>query len=619
MTTHPDALLASDYVVCATLRKVADVFNIELLWERGRGGQEGVFLMDALKRHPRSPRARQRKETRYSHVIVRIPERDYIQDDRLEDGFGRRTLLQEFHRLHAQDLGRYLADDAVIRYLLEPDPVLRPGEVQFLFGRAIHIPVGGERPLFRIQAAAADGQSDWREVGLIYPGQRLTLLNGDRRTSSCAVVGWPFPGSESVLLILRLGTPTLVDVGVEPPGSLDLTDDGEGGFTVRDRRGRGLRVRVLALGAENVLAELGPGHERLIAPSAALPPPFPVERLPGAVEAIPSMPPLTALEPDQALDPLEETYPRIDHWGRREPMLGVALDLDGTPLVGLDDLAGVPVAPEEQPTPPPAPPPSPPPRVPAGGVAVEAELLPPAASEPAPRAEPLEQGTWVPTRPAAYLYVVGIALQRLSAYATAGISDWRLSFNRVGGVVQDGHPDAIAWLRVDNADRVFGEIVGESEPLALPGMWQPVAELELELHAAPGTMAAHYLGWMRLPTALRLPIPRERAISFGRGTEADIAPRLLADPRSLRWDGNRAKSMGISAEYLGLSRRHMRLQVRSEDWWVQLESQNMPVYRLTATGDLVDVLNPGVNTVATARPGELLVAGGYVLALGEVV
>jgi len=51
---------------------------------------------------------------------------------------------------------------------------------------------------------------------------------------------------------------------------------------------------------------------------------------------------------------------------------------------------------------------------------------------------------------------------------------------------------------------------------------------------------------------------------------------------------------------------------------VQLESQNMPVYRLAPSGDLLDVLSPGVNTAVTAQPGELLVAGGYVLALGAV-
>jgi hypothetical protein len=149
-------------------------------------------------------------------------------------------------------------------------------------------------------------------------------------------------------------------------------------------------------------------------------------------------------------------------------------------------------------------------------------------------------------------------------------------------------------------------------------MWRPFPELEMELYAAPASMAAHYMGWVRLPAPLALPVPRERAVSFGRGSEADIAPRLLADPRSLRWDGNRPKRAGISAEYLGLSRRHLLVQARRDDWWVQLESQSMPVYRLAPSGALLDVLNPGVNTTAAAKPGELLVAGGYVLALGAV-
>ncbi|MDS4021121.1 MAG: hypothetical protein RKR03_11545 [Candidatus Competibacter sp.] len=589
MTTHSDALVASDYVICATLRKVADVFNVELLWERIRGGQEGVCLMEALKRHPRTPRARQRKETRYSHVVVRIPERDYIRDDRLEDGFGRRALLGELQRLHQQELGRYLAEDGTIRYRLEPDAVLRPGEVQFLFGRAIHIPAESEAPLFRIQAAAVDGQGEWREVGLIYPGQRLTLLNGDRRAGSIAVVGWPFPGGESVLLVMRSGSPALVDVGAEPTGCLTLTDDGEGGFTARDRRARGLRLRVVALAA---------GVESPVAREGVATPPAPVARpvepvhppIAGISDPAPeSLPPLT---------PLDETIPRIDRWGRREPVLGIPAQFDG---------ALEPAALPDWPAPAPAPP---------------APQVLPKSSPPSPAFAPeptgLDQGTWIPRRPVACLRVAGVALQRLSAYAAAGISDWRLSFNRAGGLVSDGHPEAAAWLRIDNADRVFGEVVGLSAPLDLPGMWRPFPDLELELYAAPAPMTAHYMGWVRLPAPLALPVSRERAVSFGRGSEADIAPRLLADPRSLRWDGNRPKRSGISAEYLGLSRRHLSLQARRDDWWVQLESQNMPVYRLAPSGDLLDVLNPGVNTAAAAKPGELLVAGGYVLALGAV-
>ena len=180
MNPYPDVLVASDYVVCATLRKIADVFNVDLLWNRVRGGQEGVVLMEALKRYPRTLGDRQRQETRYSHVVVRVPERDYVRDDRLEDGFGRRALLQELRRRHEQEMGDYLAERSMVRYRLEPDPMLRPGEVQFLFGRAIYLPSEGEKPAFWIQATT-EKENDWRDVAPIYPGQRLTLLNGEAK------------------------------------------------------------------------------------------------------------------------------------------------------------------------------------------------------------------------------------------------------------------------------------------------------------------------------------------------------------------------------------------------------------------------------------------------------
>jgi hypothetical protein len=592
MTTYPDALVASDYVVCATLRKIPDVFNVELLWERIRSGQEGLFLLEALKRHPRAPRARQRQEMYYSQVIVRIPERDYIRDDRLEDGLGRRTLIRELQRLHQQELGRFLAENAAIRYRVEPDSALRPGEAQFLFGRAIYVPAEGETALFRIEAAA-EGRGEWRDLGPIYPGQRLTLLNGDRRASSFAVMAWPFIGGESVLLMLRADPSGVVDVVAEPPGCLTLTGDEAGGFLARDRRNRGLRLRVTAPAAH---VEPSMAQEPLadVAASVELPVRESAASIAGAPESVrESEPPLT---------PMDEDYPQVDPWGRREPVLGISVDFnDPTPPLGFDSLASKPASLR----------PSPLTSLP---LAVEGSTR---LESPAPPPE-MDQQTWIPRRSAAGLQVMGVALQRLSTYAMAGISDWRLSFNRGGGLVLDAHPEAVAWLRIDSADRVFGEVAGLSSPLELPGVWQPFPELELELYAVPRPMAGHYLGWMRLPTPLELPVPRGRAVSFGRGAEADIAPRLLADPRSLRWEGNPAKSAGISAEYLGLSRRHLCLQVRRDDWWVQLESQNMPVYRLTPSGDLLDVLTPGVNTATEAKPGELLVAGGYVLALGAV-
>lgn len=578
MPTQPDTLIVSDYVVCATLRKVADVFEADLLWQRVRGG-EGVYLLDALKRHRQVPLGRQRKDSSYHHILVRIPERDFSRDERLDEGAGRETLLQELYRLHQRDFGIIAAEETPVRYRIEADAVLRPGEVQFLFGRAIYVPDTLEQPLFEIQAAA-EGQADWRELGPIYAGQRLTLLNGDRRGGSFAIAGWPFLNGESVLLMLRTDPQFMVDVLSEPAGSLNLAEDGEGGFLVRDRRGRALRLRVVACGAR---LESLPKRAAITAAPPLRTPPVTVSTV------VADAPEAVRPRPVVGLD-----CPTTDIWGRREPVLGFDLQFD-------DPLQPQPLA--DWPTSPPAPTPS--------SAVLPASALPESESIP-------EQLTWIPQRPSPVVRVAGVALQRLSTYAAAGIRDWRISFNRGGGLVPGGHPEAVAWLRIDSQDRLFGEIVGSVTPLSLPGVWQLFIDLKLELYAAPPQMAGHYLGWAELPAPLRLPVPRERAVSFGRGSEADIAPRLLADPRSLSWGGEDAKTVGINAEYLGLSRRHLRLQARSDDWWVQLESQNMPVYRLAASGDLLETLSPTADTVTTAKPGELLVVGGYVLALGDV-
>lgn len=569
LSTPADTLLVSDYVICATLRKVPDVFNIDLLWERVRGGQEGVFLAEALKRYLRPPYGSHGRESCYTHVVTRIPERDYWRDDRIDDGIRRDALLRELCQRHERDFGSALPENAVIRYRLDADPVLRPGEVQFLLGRAIYLPANDEAPLFDIQASA-EGQSDWRTLGAIYPGQRLTLLSGDRRMASFPVTGWPFPNSESVLLVMRAAdTAPSVEVLADPPDSLLLTRESDGSFTVRDRRGRALRLRIAACASE--------------APYLPAPQTAPVAGLWSAERPAAAMVEMAELEAGAlAADP-NMRCPTVDAWGRREPVFSFGEEFADWP--------------------------TPPPDLSASSASPTAE----AGFAPTP-----EQLTWIPQQPAAIIRVAGVALQRLSTYAAAGISDWRISFNQAGGLVPGGHPEAVAWLRIDNKDRVFGEGIGLATPLTLPGTWQPFPELTLELYEAPPSMATHYLGWMLLPTPLVLPVPRERAVSFGRGAEADIAPRLLADPRSLRWDGQAAKTMGINAEYLGLSRRHLRLQARRDDWWVQLESRNMPVYRLAASGTLLDVLSPGVDTATTAKAGDLLVVGSYVLALGTV-
>jgi hypothetical protein len=232
MTTHPDTLIVSDYVICATLRKVPDVFNVELAVGADAGRPGGGFSAGSAQAPPpRVPQGRQRKETCYSHVVVRIPERDYVGMTGWTMALGRETLLRELHRLHERESGPPSGRERHDSLSLGSRSGVAAGRGAISV-RAGDLSAGrrSEVPLFRIQATA-EGQADWREWGSIYPGQRLTLLNGDRRASSFAVAGWPFPGNgESVLLMLRPGAPALVDVVAEPPGSLNAGRRRRGGI-----------------------------------------------------------------------------------------------------------------------------------------------------------------------------------------------------------------------------------------------------------------------------------------------------------------------------------------------------------------------------------------------------
>lgn len=107
-------------------------------------------------------------------------------------------------------------------------------------------------------------------------------------------------------MLVRPGPTLLVDVLSEPQGSLNLVDDGDGGFIVRDRRGRSLRLRVMPHGGMEASRARWNGampHRRRSGP-----PPLAVVTEPRAMPEMPAAPPAD--------------YPFTDFWGRREPVLG---------------------------------------------------------------------------------------------------------------------------------------------------------------------------------------------------------------------------------------------------------------------------------------------------------
>lgn len=469
--------MPTSYVVCATLYDVADVFNVEELWQRARRRQQGEFLMESLIGHPRTRRGRNRTETYFHHVRVRIPRNDYVHDQRLNAGADGQALIKDLIEVHIKKLGKYVPEGQAVRYRLEPDPNLAEKQVRFLFGPAIYLPSAQESPIYRLSRQPGEEK---RELGVVYPHQRLALLNGDPDASTFPVPDWPFTGGESVLLVME--PDQTLTVCAEPDGSLTIRPEGERIFQISDSRASlDLRIEPGALQQAERLAE--------------------------AMTWTPGQAPLSS-----------------------KPCLRVA----------------------------------------------------------------------------------GIALPRLSLHARAGLQGWRLGFDRHGALVRCKHPDAVAWLRIDEADRLWGEAADDSTPLLPPTVWRPHADLALELGAAPARMSEHYGGWVRLPQPMPLPAPVGQWFCFGRGADAELAPNLLDDPEALLW----REAQTVRPEQLMLSRRHLNLRLDENGWTVKLESATWPVYRLSQTGELDQVLDVADRgREFPVHQGELLVVGGYVLEL----
>ena len=470
--------MPTSYVVCATLYDVADVFNVEELWQRARRRQQGEFLMESLIGHPRTRRGRNRTETYFHHVLVRIPKSDYVHDQRLNAGADGQALVNDLVEVHIKKLGKYVPEGQAVRYRVEADPTLADGQVHFLFGPAIYLPGPQESPIYRLYRQTGEEK---RELGVVYPRQRLVLLNGDPRASTAPVPDWPFAGEESVLLVME--SDQTLTVCAEPDGSLTIQPEGERIFRISDSR-TSLDLRI------------EPGS---------------LQRAEGLAEVM-------TWTPGQA----------------------------------------------------------------------------PLSSKPR-------------------LRVAGIALPRLSLHASAGLQGWRLGFDRHGALVRCKHPDAVAWLRIDEADRLWGEAAGDSTPLLPPTVWRPHEGLALELGHAPERMSEHYCGWVRLPRPVPLPAPVGRWLCFGRGAGVELAPGLLDDPDALLW----SEPQNVQPEQLMLSRRHLNLRLDGNGWTVKLESATWPVYQLTQAGALNSVLSVEDRGQEFAvQPGELLAVGGYLLELG---
>ncbi len=226
--------MPSSYIICNTLQDIDDVFNVELFWHPVSPFRKGRSLQEMLIKNPRTVRRRGISLTYFYHVVVRIPYRDYRSDDLLYAGSQRQALLEDLHTIHHHNLGRYVPDGHTIRYRIEADRTLQDRHICFLFGPAIYIPDEQEQPIYRLSYQTASTRL--QELGVIYPQQRLVLLNGYPDASTFAVPAWPFANEQSALLILEPDQPPRVEPEPDGSGALQVEHRGQTTFLLRDAR-----------------------------------------------------------------------------------------------------------------------------------------------------------------------------------------------------------------------------------------------------------------------------------------------------------------------------------------------------------------------------------------------
>lgn len=210
------------YVQHEALGKVNDVFNAEAIWQA-----QGLslfsrrpLLRDLLERSPREHRGRAATRC-FSHVTLLLPQEEVDDDRHLTRGARVRDLAQSLAALHQKDFGDLLGNDDV-RYDVVGADELAPGEVQVKFGHAVYLPAPGEQVLYTVSASR--DSVVWKQVGPVYPNQRLVLLGLDGRGATYPVPDWPF-GPDGAVLLVNDGPDTPLEVQVRPKDAFDCQFD----------------------------------------------------------------------------------------------------------------------------------------------------------------------------------------------------------------------------------------------------------------------------------------------------------------------------------------------------------------------------------------------------------
>lgn len=207
-------------------------------------------------------------------------------------------------------------------------------------------------------------------------------------------------------------------------------------------------------------------------------------------------------------------------------------------------------------------------------------------------------------RRAARMALRGLAVQRLSLYASGGVQGLQWALDARGQLVRSDAPNALHRfelapndeLRLLNRSGQRVMALGESLPLQAGralSVWGPL----------PDALASGYLGWLSLPDCPSAPLVQGEELTVGRMHPALTALRPLAQA------GKVLAQPADGADRLGLSRHHASLCLSPEGLLVKTLGEASAAH-LDADMGFVGWITPG--KPAVLENGEHLLLAHYV-------
>jgi hypothetical protein len=206
--------------------------------------------------------------------------------------------------------------------------------------------------------------------------------------------------------------------------------------------------------------------------------------------------------------------------------------------------------------------------------------------------------------------LAALALPRLSRYRETGAQALHIGLNRALTPSGEGS-DSVITFAIDETDGLHAITPAGREAISAPASFRPVDNTAVDLLPAAPEMADRYCSLLRLPQPPALPVAPGARLSFGRGTPALAALRVLDSPRFLRHAPGSAAS---SADRLGLSRSAFSFEAGPSGWRIARLSPTQALYHLDEQLGFVAAIGEATPEAPYLLPaGHHLVAGHYVL------